>query len=601
MTHANKPSSFLRRLFPASLWTRSSTQLWTLTLLVILWFDFDWCTIFSFTTFQVPEVWVNALLLASICALPQLLARARRCQALIVTLLAILFECNILYARTYFTAIPPSSYLMAGNLADFTASVTDSLRFYDLGFLIIAGLAWCVALRRSQHAVTPLDRRGRLAYLAIILVLALTSAAMLIRRGGIMKAWEDLSVYKYYSCRVPMYTIVGSLYHDLAQSTTTLSTTERREVRDWLAQVAPLDSIDAPQIDNIVLILCESLESWPIGLSVEGREITPFLNSLAADSTVLYAPHVVSQVGAGRSIDAQLLINAGMHPMLNAIYATNHYRSTYFTLAKALKELRGAKTLLLTVDKPHTWNQQAVASAFGIDSLIANTDWHNDEPVGSKKKLGDRSFTRQIVARMSDPDGIWPAGSPRFIQIVTYSGHNPFRLPEHLDSLHLPESADLHPVARRYLTLANYTDGALRTLVSYLRSRPDFHRTLVIITGDHEGLAHDRADIAARHSWASTQQMVPLFILNAPRPGRFNPIMGQIDIYPSLLHAAGLSAYPWHGMGHSIFSSSFPAIAVDSRGRIIGNTDAVPDSTRQHIIYARRISDRIIAADLLAR
>lgn len=596
---AKKKVSILRRIFPQSLWSVRTTRLWLLTLLLLLWFDLEWCMIFSFTTFQIPEVWVNTLLLSLLLAAPQMLWRLRKTQAVIITLLAILLECNLLYARTYFNAIPASSYLMAGNLSDFTASVVDSFRWLDIGFLTIIIAAWLTATTPRLSSRHPLDTPARLSYAILVAILAIISASMLLRRGGLMNAWQQLSTNdkSYFSARVPMYTIAGSVAHDLMASGAHLSSADSIEVVRWLADQPRLDSLPAPGRDNIIIILCESLESWPIGLKVQGKEITPRLNALVADTSTFYAPSVVSQVGAGRSIDGQLLINAGMLPMLSGIYATDHYSNRYLTLNQALKEKNGARSAILTVDKPHTWNQQAVARAFAIDTLIANTAWRNDEPVGSKKKLGDRAFALQIIEKMKSGE-VWPVGANAFVQIVTYSGHNPFRLPENLDDLHL-NPAGLDPAAWRYLTMVHYTDQAIGLLVDYITSRPDSPRTMIVITGDHEGLAWDRPAAAARHPWVNPAQMVPLIVLNAPVGGRHDKVMGQIDIYPTLLQMAGLTDYQWHGLGQSALSPSSPGVAIGSQHDLVGDTAALSPAAIRHLQQARTISDRIITFNLL--
>lgn len=48
---------------------------------------------------------------------------------------AVLLVANLMYFRTYYTAIPLSSYALSGNLADFTGSVYgNSFRWYDAFF-----------------------------------------------------------------------------------------------------------------------------------------------------------------------------------------------------------------------------------------------------------------------------------------------------------------------------------------------------------------------------------------------------------------------------------------------------------------------------------
>lgn len=585
----------LRSLFPRQLWNRTATALFLSLTAVILWFDIEWCSSTSFQAMSQPETWINTLLLALLLSLPAMMWHLRKTQAVIITLVALWLECNLMYSRTYFTAIPLSSYLLAGNLGDFTASVADSLRWLDLGFILPVAWAWCSALGRSPQA--RLVTTDRLLYFGYIGLIGALSCVTVAPYGGLRGAWEARANANYHVARVPMFTVAGSLINDAMTANRPLSEADRKKVEKYLGSTPPLKPLEGnPGRDNLVLILCESLESWVIGLEVEGKEITPCLNRLVADSTTLYAPSVLSQVGAGRSIDGQLLINAGLLPMQRGVYAMERVFNEYPTLTKAFAGLRSARSALLTVDKTVTWNQGAVASAFGIDTVIARDSWVNDEKVGSRKKLGDRSFARQIVGKMEAGE-IWPEGQNAFIQIVTYSGHNPFVLPEALDNLRL--TGTYPPVVRNYLTMAHYTDEAVGILVDYIRSRPDSDRTLILITGDHEGLAADRESAAASSPFVSSAPFVPLIVANSSAGGHFTKIMGQVDIYPTILQLAGLTAYPWHGLGRSILDPAFPGVAVGSQGAEYGTVDSIPSGDLGRLRDARAVSDLIISYDLL--
>ena len=66
---------------------------------------------------------------------------------------------------------------------------------------------------------------------------------------------------------------------------------------------------------NLILILVESFQSWPIGLEVDGIEVTPYINSLVNRDDCLYFSNMMPQVKDGRSSDAQLIINTGLLPL----------------------------------------------------------------------------------------------------------------------------------------------------------------------------------------------------------------------------------------------------------------------------------------------
>ena len=143
------------------------------------------------------------------------------------------------------------------------------------------------------------------------------------------------------------------MYDILSGNSRALDEAGRARIDSWMEQKekyrphrALTDSIAVR--DNLVIILCESLESWVIDRKVDGVEITPVLDSLIADTaSTLYAPNVLTQVAAGRSIDCQLLVNAGMLPMQSSVYSMRYPQNRYYTLNRALAEKKRS-TLLHT-------------------------------------------------------------------------------------------------------------------------------------------------------------------------------------------------------------------------------------------------------------
>lgn len=569
----------------------------------IILFDVIWCSGTTFRAMSDIGLYVNAIFAALVIVLPYMLTRKLWVEIVAMFAVDILLVCNLMYCRTYFTAIPLDSYLLAGNLSDFKASVVDSMRWLDLLLPLstIAVAVICIPAYRSFP-------KGCLwKYLLTIIIAGVAAYGCAMARGGFKAHYAKLKESCYYTtCTTPIYTVAGSMLYDAVGSSSQITDADCDMVAQWMEQkqelrpYAPLaDSI--PGRKNLVIILCESLESWVLDREVDGKEITPVINSLLKDPTTLYAPNVLTQVGSGRSIDCQLLLNAGMMPMESSVYSMKYPNNRYFTLNQALKEKNGAKGYILTCDKPIVWNQEPIAKSFGIDSLLDRDSWKNDEMVGNPAKLSDGSFLRQSVDKMKNGE-IWPEGENAFVQFVTYSGHNPFRLPDKLKSIDFSEK---YPQRMRdYMTMANYTDKSLGTLLQYLRSRSDYDSTLIVITGDHEGLAADRAEIlksSEARGIVAEEQFTPFIVLNSPVGGRYDKVMGQIDMYPTLLNLMHLDDYRWKGMGQSILTDGKPAFAISSMtNRVVGDTVGVDPAIVDNILTARAVSDRIITFDMLA-
>lgn len=563
---------------------------WGLWLKLML-FNGIWCAYTTFTPFSHPELYLSSVALSITLLLPALLLRSRTTGFVLLCLLDGWLVANLMYYRTYFTAIPPSSYAIMGNLKDFTQSIYGSFRPCDLLFPLTSLLIG-FGLWRGRHIAL---RQRPLPYLAVWGGCLLLLAAWLHPHGWFRSRYKELRVSAYlYASGTPMFTLAGTLYYDWNEQHTAPDPAKQALIAKALAERPPFyalpDSLSRRQ--NCVIILAESLESWVLEREVEGQELTPCLNRLAHAPQTIYAPHVLTQVNGGRSIDTQLLMLAGLLPISSGTYSSLYPDHAYPSLVKALKEQRGARSYLLTGDRPTTWNQAAVARSFGIDTLLADTDFDpSGEAFGSRKRIGDRPFAQQCIGKMRRGE-VWPIGEKAFSLFITYSGHFPFRMPEELKELRF--SKDIPQMMNDYMSVAHYTDAAIGHLVDYLQSRPDYAETLIVITGDHEGLASHRQELCASTAGkgvVSPKPYTPLLILNAPLTLRYEAVMGQIDIYPTLQSLLGLDSYAWHGLGQSILDPAKPSAAVSPQMLATGDTLV----ERLQTDYA--LSDQLIRSD----
>lgn len=562
-------------------------------------FDAIWCMDTTFASFSYLETYLSKLFIATLLLLPYILFRSKGVESVILFWLDSLLICNLLYYRTYYTHIPLSSYVLAGNLTDFTESVRDSFRMIDVLLPLSSVVTIFMAFRKPGRKGSSLVRRLP-GYSAVLVGTALLNMACLSFYGGFHQSFNAIrqSPYLCSSC-APMFTVFGCVYYDLTEQQQEITPEIDQRIGSWLAAQpawTPLpDSIETRR--NCILILAESFESWVLEQEVEGQEITPCLNRLLKEPTTLYAPHVLTQVKGGRSIDAQLMINAGMLPLNSGAYSSLFPDNHYATLPKAMHELKHSRNYLLTIDKVSTWNQGAIAYSFGLDTIIAYHDFRKAEAFGTHKRIGDVPFFEQCSEKISDGE-VWKQDETVFMQFVTYSGHAPFVLPQHLQEISFSDS--IPTKAADYMKTARYTDKALGQFVDFLKSRPEYKETLIVITGDHEGLAFYRNELCqapAMQGIVSDKPYTPLIILNSPVGMRYEDVMGQIDIYPTLLQLLGLERYPWKGMGQSILSPTKRGLAVGSHMNVEG--DASDSLTLHHLQQAHDIADLMLRFDYL--
>lgn len=582
------------------LWDKTAIIFAVGIFLTFVAFDVIWCMDTTFASFSFFETYATKIIATLALVGVYVLTRSRWAQIVVMALLDVLLVANLMYFRTYYSAIPASSYLEAGNLADFKASVTDSLRWADIVLLLISIATAVMAFRYKTTKRQPLTAVLKW-WAAPLAGFALLLTGVNLCKGGFHKSLRSVRQSAYLcSADAPIFSVFGCIWYDITDAAEPITPEKQAEIEQWLASQPkhqPADSVTEKR-SNLLIVFAESLESWVLEKKVDGKEITPCLNRLLKEKSTLYAPNVLTQVKGGRSIDAQLMICSGLLPLMSGTYSSLYYDNTFYTLQKAMRGLKHSRSYLLTIDKVSTWNQGAVARSFGTDTIISYHDFKMTEAFGTHKRIGDASFFQQCREKIERGE-VWKPGESVYMQFVTYSGHAPFKLPNHLRTITFP--ASIPEKAADYMTTAHYTDKAIGDFVAYLKTLPQYKETIVVIVGDHEGLASYRQELVgnpACRGLVSDKQLTPFIVLNSPVGMHYDKFMGQIDIYPTLLNLMQLDAYRWHGLGQSILDPRKQGVAVGSVMNVEGTGS---DKEVERLKEAHSVSDYMLRYDWLKR
>lgn len=582
------------------LWDKTAIIFAVGIFLTFVAFDVIWCMDTTFASFSFFETYATKIIATLALAGVYALTRCRWAQIVVMALLDVLLVANLMYFRTYYSAIPASSYLEAGNLADFKSSVTDSLRWADIVLPLITIATAVMAFRYKTTKRQPLTAVLKW-WAAPLAGFALLLTGVNLCKGGFHKSLRSVRQSAYLcSADAPIFSVFGCIWYDITDAAEPITPEKQVEIERWLASQPkhqPANSVTEKR-SNLLIVFAESLESWVLEKKVDGKEITPCLNRLLKEKSTLYAPNVLTQVKGGRSIDAQLMICSGLLPLMSGTYSSLYYDNTFYTLQKAMRGLKHSRSYLLTIDKVSTWNQGAVARSFGTDTIISYHDFKMTEAFGTHKRIGDASFFQQCREKIERGE-VWKPGESVYMQFVTYSGHAPFKLPDHLRTITFP--ASIPEKAADYMTTAHYTDKAIGDFVAYLKTLPQYKETIVVIVGDHEGLASYRQELVgnpACRGLVSDKQLTPFIVLNSPVGMRYDKFMGQIDIYPTLLNLMQLDAYRWHGLGQSILDPRKQGVAVGSVMNVEGTGS---DKEVERLKEAHTVSDYMLRYDWLKR
>ena len=555
------------------------------------------CSDTTFQSFSQPESYLIKGAIALLLAFPMVFFRSRWYAGIVCFLLDILLVANLMYWRTYYTAIPWNSYFLAGNLADFMGSVYASVRWCDgLFFAMTLGLLFYTSRYGDLRSSRSETRRQAVWFAAGFLICVVATVGLTFARGGFQRSYE-----KRNTCATPTFTVFGTLCYEFVKESMSITPEIHSEIERWLSATSrsyPVSGVEHRK--HCVVILAESFEGWMLERNVEGKEVTPYLNRWLKDSCTLYAPRVQTQVRGGRSIDAQLLVNTGLLPIANGAYSIRFPNHRYPSLAKALKQACGEKGRMvgMTSDKRIVWNQQGVAMAFGFDRLYDEKSFTKEERMGVKKRVGDYPFLQQCAEKIAGEIAGSGDSSRCFFQLVTYSGHSPFVIPDEYKRISF--SPGMPEVLNNYLTAANYTDYAIGKFIERLQEEGLFDETMIVVTGDHEGLASVRQSLCETKEGSglvSPFEYTPFIVINSPVGMRYEKVMGQVDIYSTLLDLTGLDDYGWKGMGQSILDPSHLGVAAIWNLTIAGDTTGICPEAIERMKQSWRISDLMIRGD----
>ncbi|MDE6629433.1 MAG: hypothetical protein K2K36_08710, partial [Muribaculaceae bacterium] len=193
------------------LWNHRFSWAWLGCLLSVVAFDLLWCWQTSFHGMAYVLTYVNALLLATLMALPSVLTGRNWVQMAVMAIVDIVFIANLMYCRTYFAAIPLGSYAGVWELLSAPAYIWDSFHWAYFIFPLILLLTFILMVPDRDEELP-----ARLPYLLTLGVLCLASGTMTAFNGGLVSHITSLRS-RGRSTYVPpvAYTVFGPLVADL--------------------------------------------------------------------------------------------------------------------------------------------------------------------------------------------------------------------------------------------------------------------------------------------------------------------------------------------------------------------------------------------------
>lgn len=522
---------------------------------------------------RLPRAPLAYALSASLCAafaaaLSLLPRRARFACALVLDFaFSALIVTDLLHLRFYSDLFTFHNFGLSGQVGDVSDSVfallspRDALYFCDIPLFFVYYLL-AARLRAAPvfGALSPKRAAASCAALALSLGLFVVMLYGYDRRmpNALAAMWDrpavccNVGAMAYHAADARNVLRESFVRKKLSDDEIAAAAEEFAAFRAKLAPPYPA-AFGVARGKNLIMIQAESLQSFAVGLRVNGREVTPNLNRFAREAS--FAGDLYVQTGLGNSADAEFLANAGLYPARSGVAYVRFADRNYDALPRLLRA-HGYAALAMHGDRAGFWNRAHMYPALGFERFVSKKDYEVDEVFGLG--LSDGSFFRQSLAMLEAQE------RPFYAFLVTLSSHYPFDFPELLKAAAFDQGGEAEgAILRSYLAAIHYFDREFGKFIDGLKSSGLYDESVIILYGDHAAIPKwDAASLAKllgkglddEHSWRAVNT-VPLMVRVpgvATLPHVHGRALGQIDIPASAATLLGVEFSS--GLGRNIFA-----------------------------------------------
>ncbi|MFZ3588141.1 LTA synthase family protein [Bacillus sp. DJP31] len=467
---------------------------------------------------------------------------------------------NVVFYRFFNDFLTIPVLFQTSNMGDLGNSITELITFPDLLIFIDLFILWAalkVAKSKSIETMAGLiQRKEKKAYLLVAIIISVVNL-------GLAETERPQLLTRTFDREILVKNIGTYNYHIYDAILQSKSSAQRAwangsefvEIENYLKANLrqPNDELFGIAKDkNIIVISMESTQSFVIGETIDGQEITPFLNDLIEDS--FYFENFYHQTGQGKTSDAEFLLDNSLYPLGRGAVFFTHGTNEYTATPEIVKE-HGYTSAVLHANNKSFWNRDIMYDSLGYDRFFEIGDYNVTEENSIGWGLKDKEFFDQSVEHLKTLQ------EPYYTKLITLTNHFPFELGE--EDKMVNEYTSNSRTLNRYFPTVRYTDEAIKHFVQRLKDEGMYEDSIIVIYGDHYGISENHNKAMAQFLGKEEitpvdsveLQRVPLIVHIPGQEGKtISTVSGQIDLKPTLLHLMGIDSRNDVHFGTDIFS-----------------------------------------------
>ncbi|WP_117169228.1 LTA synthase family protein [Paraliobacillus sediminis] len=450
---------------------------------------------------------------------------------------------NLVFYRNFSDFITIPMLFQGSNAADLGTSVLALMHLPDVLLFLDLGVIWYLSKRYSGTLSAVYIKRKKILALSLSLAFLLGNYVLAeIERPQLLQRTFDRE-YLVKNIGIFNYHIYDIAQQSKSQAQRVFADgNELPEIEAYIEEnVANQEENEMSGIaegKNVIFISLESIQSFVINNTLNGEEVTPFLNDLIDES--YYFENFYHQTEQGKTSDSEFLVETGLYPLPSGAVYFTHGQNEYNATPEILGE-EGYTSAVLHSNNKSFWNRDVMYNNIGIDHYydVDSYEVTDENKVGWGLK--DKEFFEQSIKYLQALE------EPYYTRFITLTNHYPFDLDEEDATIDKFDSNS--KTLNQYFQTVRYTDEAVEAFFTDLKESGEYENSIIVLMGDHYGISdfHDKAmaeyldkDEITPYDHIQLQR-VPLYIHIPGEDGDVvSEIGGQIDIKPTLLNLLGI-------------------------------------------------------------
>lgn len=491
------------------------------------------------------------------------------------TLLTLLLYSNVVYFRFFSDFLTFSTLNQVSNVESMSGALWSSFQWYDFVYFLDT-IIYLVLLtvKRDMLSTQSFKRKFVPVMMGISIALFFINLAFaeMDRPELLTRTFDHKYLVKYLGpYNFTVYDGVKTIQNNQQKALASADDLTRLQSYTKTKYAEPNKKyFGIAKEKNIIKIHLESFQTEMIGLKVNGKEVTPFLNTLATgNGDFVYYSNFFHSTGQGKTSDAELTMDNSIYGLQQGSAFSLKSDNTFQSLPAILHQKQNYSTSVMHGDYKTFWNRDQIYKRFGVDKFYDATYYDMSDENLENLGLKDKEFFKESIPYLKKEQ------QPFYSHLITLTNHYPFTVDPSEATIASPNTGDA--TVDGYVQTARYLDEAVRQFITDLKKNGLYDNSVILIYGDHYGISEN-------HNKAMGQligeTVTPAKFMDLQRTGLFLKVPGikghvdptyasQVDVMPTILHLTGIDAKPYTLFGTDLLSKKHRQVVVFRNGDFI--------------------------------